>query len=125
MIRLAITSAALALLAGCGDRPTLVPATGRITHKGQPLTAGSVIFVPDSGNAWAKDNPSSLLQADGSFTMKTFPYGDGVAPGKYKVTLDPALAGRVRQPTLSKADKTPWSVEIPDSGKTGITLDAR
>ena len=125
MIRLSITSATLALLAGCGDRPTLVPATGRITHKGQPLTAGSVIFVPDSGNAWAKDNPSSLLQTDGSFTMKTFPYGDGVAPGKYKVTLDPALAGRVRQPALSKADKTPWSVEIPDSGKTGITLDAR
>lgn len=125
MIRPAITAAALALLAGCGDRPTLVPATGRITHKGQPLTAGSVIFVPDSGNAWAKDNPSSLLQTDGSFTMKTFPYGDGVAPGKYKVTLDPALAGRVRQPALSKADKTPWSVEIPDTGKTDITLDAR
>lgn len=125
MRRLAVPAMALALFAGCGDHPRLVPATGRITHKGQPLTAGSVIFVPDAGNAWAKDNPSSLLQTDGSFTMKTFPFGDGVAPGKYKVTLDPALAGRIRQPTLSKADKTPWSVDIPDAGKTDITLDAR
>jgi len=112
-LTVAVLIAALAA-AGCGTKPKLVGVTG-----------GSVIFVPDSGNAWAKDNPSSLLQTDGSFTMKTFPYGDGVAPGKYKVTLDPALAGRVRQPALSKTDKTPWSVEIPGSGKTGITLDAR
>ena len=115
----------LVLLAGCGERPRLVPATGKITHKGQPLTAGSVIFVPDAGNAWAKDNPSSLLQTDGTFTMKTFPFGEGVSPGKYKVTLDPALAGRVRLPNLSKADKTPWSVEIPEAGKTDIVFNAR
>lgn len=125
MPRLFVFLALLALLAGCGERPKLVPATGRMTHKGQPLTAGSVIFVPDAGNAWAKDNPSSLLQTDGSFTMKTFPFGDGVAPGKYKVTLDPALAGRIRQPALSKADKTPWSVEVPQTGKTDIVFDAR
>jgi hypothetical protein len=125
MRRLAIWAMALILLAGCGDRPKLVPAAGKLTHKGQPLTAGSVIFVPDAGNAWAKDNPSSLLQTDGSFTMKTFPYGDGVSPGKYKVTLDPALAGRIRQPALSKADKTPWSVEIPDTGKTDISFEAK
>lgn len=125
MARLMALIVSLVLLAGCGERPRLVPATGKITHKGQPLTAGSVIFVPDAGNAWAKDNPSSLLQTDGTFTMKTFPFGDGVSPGKYKVTLDPALSGRIRLPNLSKADKTPWSVEIPDSGKTDIVFDAR
>jgi hypothetical protein len=41
------------------------------------------------------------------------------------VTLDPALAGRVRLPNLSKADKTPWSVEIPEAGKTDIVFDAK
>jgi len=125
MARLLAGLFSLALLAGCGERPKLVPATGKITHKGQPLTAGSVIFVPDAGNAWAKDNPSSLLQTDGTFTMKTFPFGDGVSPGKYKVMLDPALAGRVRMTNLSKADKTPWSVEIPEAGKTDIVFDTK
>src|SRR5579885_3794759 len=85
---------ALAAASGCGDRPKLVTVTGKVVHKGEPLTAGSIIFHPDAGNSYQKDKPSSLLQLDGSFTMKTFPFGDGVPPGKYKVTLAPELANR-------------------------------
>lgn len=113
------------LLCGCADRPRLVPATGKVVHKGKPLTAGSVIFVPDPGNAWAGDNPSSLLQTDGSFSMKTFPFGPGVTPGGYKVTLDPALASRIGLKVLSRADQTPWSVEIPGSGRSDLVLEAK
>ena len=76
------------MAAGCsGDRPKLVAAAGKVTYKGQPLTAGSIIFHPDAGNSYQKDRPSSLLQLDGSFTMKTFPFGDGVPPGQYKACL--------------------------------------
>ncbi len=76
-------------LAGCGGEkaPPLVGVTGKVLHNQEPVTAGSIIFYPAEGNAYTKDNPSSLLQLDGSFTMKTFPFGEGVSPGKYKVAL--------------------------------------
>jgi hypothetical protein len=115
-----------ALSVGCGkDRPKLVQASGNVTHKGEPLTAGSIIFHPDKSNSFLKDQPSSLLQLDGKFTMKTFPYGEGVSPGKYRVTLAPELAGRLRMPKLAKPETTPWVVEIPDSGKNDIALEAK
>ena len=114
------------MAAGCsGDRPKLVAAAGKVTHKGQPLTAGSIIFHPDAGNSYQKDRPSSLLQLDGSFTMKTFPFGDGVPPGQYKATLAPELAGRIRLPKYADPAKTPWSVDIPETGKTDLILETK
>jgi hypothetical protein len=111
----------LLALAGCADadRPTLVPATGRVSMDGQPLTAGAIIFHPGEGNPYMKDKPSSLLQLDGSFTMKTFPFGDGVSPGAYKVTLTPELATRIGEPAYSSPEQTPWSVHVPATGLSG------
>lgn len=113
---------------GCGedpDKPLLVPATGKVTFQGKGLTAGSIIFFPDRDAEYQKDSPSSLLQVDGSFTMKTFPFGDGVAPGKYKVCLSPALAGSIKLPDYADSKKTPWEVEITDTGKKDIVLEAK
>jgi hypothetical protein len=107
----------LLVLAGCSsEKPKLVSVTGKVTHNGKGLTAGSIIFHPDAGNAYQKDRPSSLLQLDGSFTMKTFPFGEGVPLGTYKVTLAPELANRIGKPEYASADKTPWSVTVPDGG---------
>ncbi len=103
---------------GCGssNRPTLVPVTGKALMQGQPLTAGAIIFHPDAGNGFQEDKPSSLLQMDGSFTIKTFPFGDGVPPGKYVVTLAPELASRIKRPELSDPKKSPWKIDVPDEG---------
>jgi hypothetical protein len=114
----------LVLLAGCGgNQPTLVPVTGKVTMAGQPLTAGSIIFHPDSANSFQDDKPSSLLQIDGSFTLQTFPFGEGVPPGKYKVTLAPELASRIGRPQFADPLKTPWSVEIPAEGLSGHNFE--
>jgi len=86
---------------------------------GQPLTAGAIIFHPGAGNAYMKDKPSSLLQLDGSFNMKTFPFGEGVSPGPYKVTLAPELATRIGKPELAHPEQTPWSVDVPAAGLSG------
>lgn len=112
---------ALATLSGCGDssRPTLTPMTGKVTIGGQPLTAGAIIFHPCEGNPYMKDKPSSLLQLDGSFTMKTFPFGEGVSPGPYRVTLAPELANRIGQPEYADPEKTPWSIDVLSNGLTG------
>ena len=106
------------LVFGCssGDRPKLVAVTGKVTMEGKGLTAGSINFYPAATNSFVKDNPSSLLQLDGSFTVKTFPFGDGIPPGSYKVTLAPELATRIKRPLYSNPESTPWTILVPDSG---------
>lgn len=105
----------LATVAGCGG-PRLAPVTGKVTHNGKGLTAGDIWFHAAEGNAWKGDRPSALLQLDGSFTMKTYPHGTGVPPGTWKVTLGPALANRVGRPQYADPSRTPWTIDVPDSG---------
>ncbi len=114
------------LLSGCGEKPPLlVPVTGTVTKDGTGVTAGSIFFHPDDANSYLKDTPSSLLQTDGGFTMKTFPFGDGVPPGKYKVTLGPEVANRIGRPKLGRLETTTWSIDVPESGIDGYQFEAR
>lgn len=114
-------------LTGCADvdKPLLVPVTGKVVHNNQPVTAGMIYFFPGPDAEYQKDNPSSLLQLDGSFAMKTFPFGDGIAPGKYKVVLGPELSSRLKLPDYGHPEKTPWEVDVPDTGLADIVLDAK
>ncbi len=123
-----LASAGLActmMAAGCGNKPKLVPVTGKVSHKGQPVTAGSVILVPDPGNSYLKDSPSSLLQTDGSFTFKTFPFGEGVPPGRYTGTLAPELAKRLRVPSHGKAETSPWKLDVTEKGLKDIVWEVK
>ncbi len=116
----------LLVLTGCdGEKPKLVMVTGKVTYKDQPLTAGNITFHPDAANSYQKDKPSSQLQLDGSFTIKTFPFGDGIPPGKYKVTLAPELASRIKMPKYADPAKTPWSVEVPDAGLSDKVFEVK
>ena len=36
----------------------LVPVTGRVTYKDEPVTAGTITFHPDPTNSYTKDSPS-------------------------------------------------------------------
>ncbi|MGV3608034.1 MAG: hypothetical protein ACO1RA_16635 [Planctomycetaceae bacterium] len=115
------------LMMGCGakDKPNLVKAKGKVVQNGTAVTAGNIIFYPNSANSYTKDNPSSLLELDGSFSMKTFPFGDGVAPGKYKVTLAPQLAGRLQLPDYANPEKTPWTLEVPEGGVENLVFEVK
>lgn len=115
------------LITGCGGpkAPTLVPVTGKVQMNGQPLTAGSIIFHPDSTNGYQDDKPSSLLQLDGTFTMKTFPFGEGVPLGKYKVILAPELAKRIGKPQYADPKQSPWQVEVPEAGLSDQLFDVK
>jgi hypothetical protein len=106
----------LAALSGCGNRPKLVSVTGKVVHNGKEVTAGSIWFHPAPGNSYAGEKPSCQLALDGSFTMRTYPYGNGVPPGPYKVTLAPELANRLKRPNYADPAKTPLSVTVPDEG---------
>jgi hypothetical protein len=71
---------------GCGGTATV---SGKVTYRGRPVTAGSVIFV-------SADQVSrfGVIQPDGSYTV------DGVHPGEVKVAVisrDPAKTRSVLQ----------------------------
>lgn len=113
-------------LSGCGgDRPKLTEAAGRVVHNGKPVTGGSVWFHPLEGSSYRGEKPSGQLQLDGSFVAKTFPYGGGIPPGSYRVTLSPDLAGRIGKPRYGDGTKSPWTVSIPEGGLTGKTFEVK
>ena len=58
---------ALVMSLGCGpSKPDVVPVSGVVTLDGQPLTTGSIQFIP-------KDNRPAYAQigSDGKFTLET------------------------------------------------------
>ena len=79
--------ALLPIACGCGGGPAGPHGKvhGKVTHQGQPVTAGSVIsFIPESGGAAA----SGTLGADGSYELRSM-NGNLVPAGKYKVLVTP------------------------------------
>ncbi|MBY0231060.1 MAG: hypothetical protein K2W96_17385 [Gemmataceae bacterium] len=115
----------LVLLAGCGGGPRLAPVAGKVSMAGRAVTAGSVYLHPAPGNEWKGEPPSSVLQVDGSFTMKTYPYGDGAPLGKWKLTLGPPLSARLGKPELGDAGKSPWTVDVGAEGVKGAEYEVR
>ena len=113
-------------LCGCSrDMPRLVPFKGVVVFEGEGVTAGSIYMHPGSTAEYAKDNPSSILQLDGGFNVKTYPFGEGVAPGDYTVTLAPELAQRLKQPDYGAVETSPWKITVPAAGKTDVVLEIR
>ncbi|MEZ6139819.1 MAG: hypothetical protein R3B84_04530 [Zavarzinella sp.] len=111
---------------GCGESaPKLVSVTGKVVFNNQPVTAGSIFLHPEAANTYQKDKPSSLLQLDGGFKFKTFPFGDGVPPGKYRVVLAPEVANRLKKPDYANPEKTPWQLNVPESGVQNIILEVQ
>lgn len=81
--RLLALAALLSVCGGCGDgRPDRVPVSGQVLIDGQPLSHGSVRFVPEGGRA-----STGTLDSQGRFTMTCFDGADGVIPGKHRVAV--------------------------------------
>ncbi len=81
--------------------------SGKVTYKGQPLTAGVVILTGADGKTHSAD-----LAADGTYSFKD------VKVGEYKVAVD---TDNPKNP--AKAVKVPAKYQ--DSKTSGITVDVR
>lgn len=81
------------LLIGCGggDDFATAPVSGTVTMNGQPVTGGTITFVPlGEGEAEVTGKPASgAIQKDGSFTLSTYEEGDGAVIGKHRVMYAP------------------------------------
>jgi hypothetical protein len=75
----ALTLLACVLLAGCSGS-NVVPVSGTVTYKGQPVPNAYVHFVPENGR------PSmGETDANGKFTLTYDPENKGAERGKHRV----------------------------------------
>jgi hypothetical protein len=94
MMRRGQTIAIVALLglAGCGgtdeDYYKLVRVTGTVTRNSKPLADARVVFIPDAGNK--NSTPTVDTTGPEGNYMPKFKGRTGLAPGKYKVVIEPA-----------------------------------
>jgi hypothetical protein len=112
------------LMVGCSSGkklPAMYPVEGKVVYKkGEPLTGGSVSFQSQTDSSIAT---SAEVQPDGSFTLWTFADKQrvkGAPPGKYLVTVMPALGTdhSIQPIPIAK----PFEVEAKENRFT-ITLD--
>lgn len=93
----------LLALVGCGKAvgPEFAPVTGRVTVNGQPLTAGTIHFVPDELRGTSGPMSTGVVQADGSFSLRGPGIHVGAMVGNHRVYL-----------TMPISDFTPTPVVI-------------
>lgn len=69
--------------AGCSDgRPKRVPISGVVLIDGEPLTHGSILFIPETGRPGG-----GALDSEGRFSATSFELNDGLTPGKHRVQI--------------------------------------
>ena len=84
-----------------------------LLSNGKPLSAGLVKFVSADGTL---PEVSGEIQPDGGFAITTRNPGDGAAPGKYKVRIEPV--GR-KDPRKSRLSFPAKYVDEDSSGLAG------
>jgi hypothetical protein len=83
---------------GCSQRLPLVPVTGQVTMKGEPLRGAIVVFAPQSTADEVVRVGSAVTDADGRFFLQTNytprSSGRGALAGAFKVTVSKSVSGK-------------------------------
>jgi hypothetical protein len=118
---LLILSMCLTGLAGCGDSgPSRVPVDGTILMSdGKPVFPGSIAFIPTDEQG---HQASTLLHDGGKFSMRTYPYGDGVVPGKYKIVLSLGMGSPPELGKYASASSSTLEVTVTEPGTEDLKL---
>ncbi len=79
-------------IVGCGgsdpNKPGLGKVSGKVTYKGQPLTAGTITFTPEAGKGGSTGQVATgQIGSDGSYSLTTFDTDDGAILGQHVITV--------------------------------------
>ena len=109
-------------VAGCGKAgPKLHPVHGKVLFKQQPAEGAQVVFQPIGSAGESQPlTPTATTTADGSFTLATYPYGDGAVAGEYVVLVSwyPANAREEANPK----NKLPTKYSDPAAAQIKATV---
>jgi hypothetical protein len=94
----------IVFVAGCGSSSELdmVPIRGEVTFNGQPLTVGSVIYMPVGATG---RQATGKIQPDGSFQLTTREANDGALAGEYKIVVHAVKAPWEEAPSREEMEK--------------------
>ncbi|WP_417384620.1 hypothetical protein [Gimesia sp.] len=112
----------LFLCSGCGqpdDRQPTARVSGTIALDGQPLTAGNIMFFPDSGGKHAV----GMIGTDGAFHLSTYESGDGAVVGKHKVVIQVSHGSPDGTAVPQKTPQIP--VKFTQRGTTTLTAEVK
>jgi hypothetical protein len=90
---------ATALATGCGKTAAV---KGRVTLDGKPVSAATVLFVPEDGDAGRP--ASGMTDGDGYFQLTTYRPDDGALPGAYRIVVS-KTSGVATPPDSNHASK--------------------
>jgi hypothetical protein len=114
------------VLAGCSDsnRPvfqqTFAVKGKVVTASGAPLTGGRIELHPENSEA---PEARGMIKTDGTFVLGTYKVNDGVAAGRYKVTIDPVVYNKAGN--LQPNKSLPIAKRYADPEKSGLTLEVK
>ena len=121
----------LVSLSACGgsDRPKTIPIGGRVTIDGKaPGDAGKIFFTPtEAADGYSKRPASGSFDAEGNYRVMSWAPDDGLVPGHYTVSVNPAypnktaIAAKYQQSTTSGLE-----VDVPlDQKKIEFNIELR
>ena len=85
-----IAALCVVVLLGCGESlPNYKPVTGQVTFQGKPLAAARVRFIPVDTTTGV--GGQAKTDAEGKYRVVYAQGGDGLPPGKYKITVSQML----------------------------------
>lgn len=127
--------AALWCCAGCDSgNPETIPVVGQVTLNGGRMPAkGTVHFLPEpaAGTADGRNRPAlAHFDQSGQFSATTWERGDGLRPGKYRVTVEcwkesPSMSSQgvsYVDPKYLNPAQSGLSLEVaPDEGKMEVS----
>lgn len=83
-----IATIGLLAFAGCGSKTNSV--SGKVTFNGQPVTGGSLTFLPQAGEGASASElgkpAATTVGVDGSYIVKPDSDGGGAVTGKHRIT---------------------------------------
>ena len=70
------------VIVGCSDGPEMASVKGHVYYNGDPLTHGSVMFIPKGGPP-----ARGVIGEDGAFELQTYKPGDGAFVGQHRIRV--------------------------------------
>lgn len=113
-----------ASFSGCGSQSPvpLAKASGKVTLKGQPVTAGRILFRPirpaGSKSAIVGKIARAAIDENGEFTLTSYSQGDGAAVGEHRVQLIAPTAASDDDDDDDEKKKSKLPGKVPD----GLTV---
>jgi hypothetical protein len=115
---LCLATGGVLFLTGCGSR--LPSVTGTVTMDGQPLDGAVILFSPEGQGGQVA---TGVADSSGKFQMGTYKPGDGVMPGKYKVTVTRSEEPMKPTPSMGEVMAQKYRGKSQDEAK-GASKDA-